>query len=62
MIEDNDIFFEDGGERCKFSYDKDNMALVIQQEFKVAVEETITKLETEIKNFKTSQIKIQKIN
>lgn len=49
MIEDNDIFFEDGGERCKFSYDKDNMALVIQQEFKVAVEETITKLETEIK-------------
>ncbi|WP_341819679.1 ankyrin repeat domain-containing protein [Wolbachia endosymbiont (group A) of Brachyopa scutellaris] len=49
MIEDNDVFFKDGGERYKLSYDKGNMALVVQQEFKVAVEETITKLETEIK-------------
>nr|CAH7726410.1 unnamed protein product [Callosobruchus chinensis] len=49
MIEDNDVFFKDGGERYKLSYDKGNMALVVQQEFKVAVEETITKFETEIK-------------
>ncbi|WP_341813296.1 ankyrin repeat domain-containing protein [Wolbachia endosymbiont (group B) of Germaria angustata] len=49
MIEDNDVFFKDGGKRYKLFDDKDNMALAVQQEFKVAVEETIPKLETEIK-------------